>query len=130
MSGAALERELTLLRACWVFFDAVRCRGSAEMQRGPRRGGRDRDRIVRHTLFTEQDWAKLLGVPPPQEAQEALLTAAGLNAQRAAYCHALRAWHAQNRMARTWPLRYLIRHTAFHTLDHAREMEDKDMTAR
>jgi len=31
-------------------------------------------------------------------------------------------------MARTWPLRFLIRHTAFHTLDHAWEMEDKDLT--
>jgi hypothetical protein len=27
-----------------------------------------------------------------------------------------------------WPLRYLIRHTAFHTMDHAWEMEDKDLT--
>ena len=27
-------------------------------------------------------------------------------------------------------LRYLIRHTAFHTLDHAWEMEDKDLTAK
>jgi hypothetical protein len=27
-------------------------------------------------------------------------------------------------------MRYLIRHTAFHTLDHAWEMEDKDLTAR
>jgi hypothetical protein len=26
-------------------------------------------------------------------------------------------------------LRYLIRHTAFHTLDHAWEMEDKDLSA-
>jgi hypothetical protein len=31
-------------------------------------------------------------------------------------------------MARTWPLRYLIRHTAYHTMDHAWEMEDKDLT--
>jgi hypothetical protein len=29
----------------------------------------------------------------------------------------------REKMARTWPLRYLIRHTAFHTLDHAWEME-------
>jgi hypothetical protein len=29
-----------------------------------------------------------------------------------------------------WPLRFLIRHTAFHTLDHAWEMEDKDLTAK
>jgi hypothetical protein len=29
-----------------------------------------------------------------------------------------------------WPLRFFIRHTAFHTVDHAWEMEDKDLTAR
>jgi hypothetical protein len=31
-------------------------------------------------------------------------------------------------MARTWPLRFLIRHTAYHTMDHAWEMEDRDLT--
>lgn len=30
--------------------------------------------------------------------------------------------------ARAWPLRYLIRHTVYHTLDHAWEMEDRDLT--
>ena len=68
MSGAALERELTLMRACWAFFDDVRARVSAEMQRGPRGGGRDRDHIVRHTFATERDFAKKLGVLTPQEA--------------------------------------------------------------
>jgi hypothetical protein len=29
-----------------------------------------------------------------------------------------------------WPLRYLIRHTAYHTLDHAWEMEDKSVDCR
>jgi hypothetical protein len=33
MSDDALERELTLMQACWSFFDAVRSRVSAEMQR-------------------------------------------------------------------------------------------------
>jgi hypothetical protein len=127
MSGEALERELMLMRACWAFFDAVRARVSAELQRGPRGGGRDRDHIVRHTLATEQDWAKKLGVRTPQDA---LLTEAGLHAHRDAYCNAIRALHAQRKLARTWPLRYLIRHTAFHTLDHAWEMEDKDLTAK
>jgi hypothetical protein len=72
----------------------------------------------------------MLGVPTPQEAQEALLTDEGLNAHRDAYCTAIRALHSQNKLACKWPLRYLIRHTAFHTLDHAWEMEDKDLTAR
>ena len=78
-------------------------------------------------LGTEQDWAKKLGVRTPQDA---LLSDEGLNAHRDAYCTAMRAVHSQGKMARTWPLRYLIRHTAFHTLDHAWEMEDKDLTAK
>jgi hypothetical protein len=105
----------------------VRSRVSAEMQRGPRGGGRDREHIVRHTLATEQDWTKKLGVHTPQDA---LLTDEGLNAHRDAYCNAIRALHSQGKMARTWPLRYLIRHTAFHTLDHTWEMEDKDLTGK
>src|SRR5215469_388258 len=55
VSNAELERELTLLQACWAFFDEVRLRVSAELQKGPRGSGRDRDGIVRHTLGTEQD---------------------------------------------------------------------------
>ena len=113
------------MQACWAFFDEVRARGSAELQKGPRGGGRDRDRIVGHTLRAEQDWATKLGVRTPEDA---LLTDEGLSAHRAAYCTAIRALHAQGKLARTWPLRYLIRHTAFHTLDHAWEMEDKDLS--
>jgi len=125
MSSEELERDLTLLQACWAFFDAVRSRVSAELQKGPRGGGRDRDRIVRHTLGAEQGWAAKLGVRTPEGA---LLTDEGLSAHRDAYRTAIRAFHAQGKPARTWPLRYLIRHTAFHTLDHTWEMEDKDLT--
>ena len=130
MSGAALERELTLMRACWAFFDDVRSHVSAEMQPGPRGGGRDRDRIVRHTFAAEQDWAKKIGVLTPDDA---MLTGKGLKAHRDAYCHAIRDYHLQGKLAgkmAKWPLRYLIRHTAFHTLDHAWEMEDKDLNAK
>jgi hypothetical protein len=127
MSDEALERELTLMRACWTFFDDVRSRVSAEMQRGPRGGGRDRDRIVRHTVAAEQDWGKKLGLPAPPDA---MLTNEGLKVHREAYCNAIQVLHSQNKMARTWPLRFLIRHTAYHTLDHAWEMEDKDLSVK
>jgi hypothetical protein len=30
---------------------------------------------------------------------------------------------------RSWTLAFLIRHSAYHTLDHAWEMEDRDLTA-
>ena len=126
MSGGELERELTLMQACWALFDDVRKRVSAELQKGPRGGGRDRDRIVQHIFANEQDWAKGVGVYTPDDA---MLTAEGLKAHRDAYCQAIRDYHARGRLAGKWPLRYLIRHTAFHTLDHAWEMEDKDLSA-
>ncbi len=127
LSSEELERDLTLMQACWAFFDDVRLRVSAEMRKGPRGGGRDRDHIVRHTIRTEQEWAEKVGVPTPQGA---LLIDEGPQAHRDAYRNAIRAFHSEGKMARTWPLRYLIRHTAYHTLDHAWEMEDKDLTVR
>jgi hypothetical protein len=122
-----LERELKLMWACWAFFDDVRGRVSAEMQKGPRGGGRDREHIVRHTLSAEQGWAKMIGVLTPGDG---ILTDSGLKKYRGAYCRAILDYHVQGKPAgkmAKWPLRYLIRHTAFHTLDHAWEMEDKDM---
>jgi hypothetical protein len=127
MAGEAFERELTLMEACWAFFDQVRARVSAEMQRGPCGGGRDRDHIVRHTFAAELDWSKKLGVRTPLEV---MLTDEGLSAHRHAYSNAIRELHSQGKMARAWLLRYLIRHTAYHTLDHAWEMEDKDLTVK
>jgi hypothetical protein len=130
MPTNALERELRLMQAAWAFFDQVRGRVSPEMQKGPRGGGRDRDQIVRHTLYAELDWARKLGLLPPFET---LLTDDGLRTYRQAYCDAIRDHHAQGMTAgkmSKWPMRYLIRHTAFHSLDHAWEMEDKDLTVK
>ena len=125
MSREELDRDLALLEACWAFFDAVRARVSAELRKGPRGGGRDRDRIVQHTLAAERDWARKLGLRAPEGA---LPAGDDLRAHREAYREAIRAHHVAGRPARSWPLRYLIRHTAFHTLDHAWELEDKDLT--
>ena len=124
MTESELERELSLMRACWTFFDGVRGRVSAVLKKGPRGGGRDRDHIVRHVLLNEFDWAKGIGTPAPDE----LPSDDGLAAYRDAYCDAIRAYHSAGRSAGKWPLRYLIRHTAFHTMDHAWEMEDKDLS--
>ena len=128
MSEAELERGITLLRACWVFFDGVAARVSPEMAKGPRGGGRDRDRIIRHTIRTEsEDFAKQVGLRIPEGAA---LTPDGLSHHREAYVAAMRAYNAGEieRRMRSWTLPFLIRHSAFHTLDHAWEMEDKDLS--
>ena len=78
MDEAALERGITLLQACWAFFDGVAARVSPEMRKGPRGGGRDRNRIIRHTIRTEsEDFAKQVGLRIPEEAA---LTPDGLRA--------------------------------------------------
>ncbi len=128
MSNGELNRELALMQACWEHFDVVRKQVSPQMRKGPRGGGRDRDHIVRHTLAVEQDWAKKLGVRTPQDA--VITETRRLKTYRRDYCEAIRDHHANGPMARSWPLRFLIRHTAFHTMDHAWEMADKDLTAR
>jgi len=130
MGEAELDRGITLLRACWAFFDDVAARVSPEMQKGPRGGGRDRDQIIRHTIRNEsEEFAKQVGLRIPECAA---LTPDGLRRHRETYVEAMRAYNAGEveRRMRSWTLPFLIRHSAYHTLDHAWEMEDKDLSAR
>jgi hypothetical protein len=128
LSDAEFDRKIALLRAAWAFFDSVAARVSEEMRKGPRGGGRDRTRIIRHTIRTEsEDFAKQVGLRIPEEGA---LTPEGLRQHRESYIEAMRAYNAGKveKPMRSWTLPFLIRHSAFHTLDHAWEMEDKDLT--
>jgi hypothetical protein len=128
MDEVRLERGITLLQACWTYFDTVAARVSPELRKGPRGGGRDRNRIVRHVVRTEsEDFAKRVGVRIPDEAA---LTPEGLRQHRTTYVEAMRAYNAGEyaRPMKSWTLPFLIRHSAFHNLDHAWEMEDKDLS--
>lgn len=128
MDQEELERKIALLQACWAFFDGVSARVSPEMRKGPRGGGRDRDRIIRHTIRTEsEDFAKHVGLRIPEGAA---LTSRGLRDHREAYLSAMRAYIAGEvtRRMRSWTLPFLVRHSAYHTMDHAWEMEDKDLS--
>ncbi|MEO8208908.1 MAG: hypothetical protein ABI598_07710 [Chloroflexota bacterium] len=129
MGEAELVRGITLLRACWAFFDGVAARVSPEMRKGPRGGGRDRDHIIRHTIRVEsEDFARKVGLRIPENAA---LAPDGLRQYREDYVAAMRAYNAGEvtRHMRSWTLPFLIRHSAFHTLDHAWEMEDKDLSS-
>jgi hypothetical protein len=128
MADAELDRKIELLRACWAYFDAVAARVSVEMQRGPRGGGRDRDTIIRHTIRTEsEDFAKRLGLQIPERSA---LTPEGLRDYRTDYVATMREYNAgEGKRMRSWNLPFVIRHSAFHMMDHAWEMEDKDLTS-
>jgi len=125
MSEAECERKLSILRACWTYFDQVAAKVSPDLRKGPRGGGRDRDQILNHIFANERDWARMVGL---DVAASAHLTANGLAAHRDGFVQAIREYNTAGEGPRTWRLQFLLRHTAFHVMDHAWEMEDKDLT--
>jgi len=119
------DRQARLLRAAWAEFDATLASVSAELRPGPRGGGRSRDEIRRHVLANEGgDFSKRVGAP--SELEE-LTSATGLAAHRDRFVEAMRAWYAEGKPLGKWTVPFLLRHTAFHVLDHTWEMQDRDL---
>ena len=128
MDADELERKLGILRACWAYFDDVGATVSAQLRTGPRGGGRDRDAIIRHVIRNESEsFARKVGLRIPEYGA---MAPGALEPYRRDYLDAMRAFQRgeiPNRM-RSWSLAFLVRHSAFHTMDHAWEMEDRDLT--
>jgi hypothetical protein len=123
LSAADLDRRLDLLQACWAYFDDVAARVSAELRPGARGGGRSREQIVRHVYANEpEQFSRKIEVRTPLDV---VLTPEGLARHRQEYLDAIRAYNAEGKPARTWPIQFLVRRTAHHAMDHAWEMEDR-----
>jgi hypothetical protein len=120
------DRQARLLRAAWAEFDETAARVSAELRPGPRGGGRSRDRIIQHVTGQEgADFSKRVGVPADYGD---LPTPAELAEHRDRFVKAMRAWYAEGKPLGSWTIPYLLRHTAYHVLDHTWEMQDRDLT--
>jgi hypothetical protein len=124
LSPKDLERRLDLLKACWGYFDETAARVSSELRPGPRSAGRARDQITRHVYATEPE--QLSRKVEVRTEREVVLTPDGLARHRREYLDAIRAYNTDGKPARTWPIQFLIRRTAYHAMDHAWEMEDRD----
>jgi hypothetical protein len=126
LSSADLERRLDLLQACWAYFDDVADRVSPELRLGPRGGGRDRAKIIGHVHRVEPgQFTCKVDVQTPIDV---FFASDELGAHREASLAAIRAYNAEGKPARTWPIQFLIRRVAHHVMDHAWEMEDRDLT--
>jgi hypothetical protein len=126
MTEAGCERKIALLRASWTCFDGAAARVSAELRKGPRGGGWEKARIIRHVNGVEiDDFAPKVGVRFPLETRD---NPEALRAYRDAFVEGIREHHARGEPARSWALQFLIRRCAWHMLDHAWELEDRDLT--
>jgi hypothetical protein len=126
MSDEECERKIALLRAAWSTFDDMAARVSPELRKGPRGGGREREQIVRHVNGAEIDeFATKVGVKVPLETRD---DPDALASYREAFVEGIRGHHAAGSPARSWALQFLIRRCAWHMLDHAWELEDRDLT--
>jgi predicted RNase H-like HicB family nuclease len=123
VSRSGADRLCRLVAAAWTVFDRVGASAPAELRKGPRGGGRDRDKMVDHVLESDHVYAHEVGlrVVAPSRADRG-----SIEALRSAVL-ALLAEPSDGAPlgGRRWPPRYAANRIAWHALDHAWEMEDR-----
>jgi hypothetical protein len=121
-----------ILAAVWWAFDqALRISEGKELKKGPRGGGRDAERIISHVF--EGDRGYLSRIAGKFKAEKDRPPAEQMGDLRQAIIEALHIAAVEGlpekgpRGGKIWPARYFVRRAAWHTLDHAWEIEDRIM---
>src|SRR4051794_40846228 len=65
LTKAEAESQVKVLDKIWRYFDRVVAGAPAELRKGPRGGGRDRDAIVDHVREAERSYGRKVGVRVP-----------------------------------------------------------------
>jgi hypothetical protein len=123
LSAEEARRQAKLVSAAWRVFDQVAAGAPAELRKGPRGGGRDRDKIVGHVLGAEAAYVRTLGLKLP--APEVGDTEAIDDFRKRVLAVLRKPWDGAPLAPKGWPPRYVARRIAWHALDHAWEIEDR-----
>ena len=123
LTARQAARQVELMRAAWAVLDRVAKGAPAELRKGPRGGGRDRDKMLGHVLGAEAAYARHLGIRHPEPE---LGDATAIRALRDDLAQALSgASDGSPLRPKGWPPRYAFRRISWHVLDHAWEMQDR-----
>ena len=122
-SAAVARKQATLLAASWDVFDRVVAGAPAALRKGPRGGGRDRDKIVEHVLEAEISYSRALGMRGRRPRWDDADAVAAFRSELLTLVR--RASDGTAATPKGWPPRYAVRRMAWHVLDHAWEIEDK-----
>lgn len=117
------QRHVALLRASWDLLDDVVAASPAQLRKGPRGGGRDRDEIWRHVIEAERVYARKIGVRhPPFDVNDR----DALRAMREEIAAVLsQPSSGEPLVSGGWNASYAIRRIAWHVVDHIWEIEDR-----
>jgi hypothetical protein len=120
------DRLAALAQTAWDYFEQTAAAAPPVLRKGPRGGGRDRDQIIEHVHETEVLHARMLGL---KERPFPAGDAAALARVRAAILAGIRAGAVSGPPGDLgWsrrPARFVARRTAWHAVDHAWEIQDK-----
>jgi plasmid stabilization system protein ParE len=123
LTPSEADRICALLAASWKLFDDAVSKAPAELRKGPRGGGRDRDKIVDHIIDAESGYTPRLGLKLKTPSRD---DKAAVQATRKTILDAIRASAGGPQTGeKRWPPRYVARRMAWHLLDHAWEIEDR-----
>jgi hypothetical protein len=123
LAAPETRRIASLVKAAWTIFDEVVAHAPAELRKGPRGGGRDRDKITGHVLAAEGAYVRKLGLRLKSPAANDRPAVADF---RAAISDVLRQPSTgKGLVEKGWPQRYAARRIAWHALDHAWEIQDR-----
>lgn len=124
---ADAKRLRGLVAAAWSTFDRVAASAPAELRKGPRGGGRDRDKMIEHVLGADAAYAHEMGLRMPEPAPGDRMA---IDAMRVAVLDVIGTPSDGTPIAaRRWTVRYAAHRIAWHALDHAWEMEDRSEPA-
>jgi hypothetical protein len=126
-SAADADRLRRLVAAAWMVFDRVAEDAPAELRKGPRGGGRDRDKVVDHVLGADHAYCGVLGI---RVAAPSRADPRSIATMRSAMLALLGEPSDGTPLGgRKWPPRYAAGRIAWHALDHAWEIEDRSESA-
>lgn len=123
VDGEEAKRLAKLVQACWSTLDRVVAKAPAELRKGPRGGGRDRDGVLEHVIAAEFAYARQVGVRHKQRPAADVEAVTSLRRDLLEVLGSPSEGRAQGEKG--WPPRYAARRIAWHVLDHAWEIEDK-----
>jgi len=122
-TSAEADRLARLVAAAWARLDDVVSGVPEELRKGPRGGGRNTSKIVEHTLAADHAYAREMGLKLPAPVPG---DAASIRHVRDAIHEVLRRPSDGTPIAdRRWTARYAAHRIAWHSLDHAWEIEDR-----